>query len=575
MIRMVFFTPYPEILPTIEQVFRERPDRDELEYKVIQNPSNPPLQTAAADADVVIARGFTARTMEELGFVCAELKVTGLDLVSAVSRCLKMYPKEKNIAVIGAYNMIYETDTVNTNFTFVRLTPYPVSDKTEVDAVIQKAVSDGNTAVIGGYAAVEAAKKYNIPAVLIESGRRAVNNAISEAKAAVGIARREMAKSSTLSEIMNCSFQGIIAIDRNGKITMANSYCDSILETGKCALVGCSISDFFPDLRVTDVIEKGIELRSELHTYRQYRLMVNCVPVANQPGRVKAVLTFQNTARIQDEEDLIRKSLHCSGYQAKYHFSDIFHQSTVMDNIISDAQNFSHSDSNILIYGETGTGKELFVQSIHNASPRKDYPFVTVNCAALPEDLLERELFGCADGTFGGTPEGGKKGLFEVAHKGTLFLDEIGDISPSMQSHLLRVLQEQKITRLGSDTAISVDVRIISATNRNLKEAVAEGSFRQDLLYRLNVLEFRVPPLRERGRDVQLLLNRFLALAHETTGCVLSGLTYDAMELLCRYSWPGNIREMSNFCERLSILCRTAFAGTEDVLRVLPDALLG
>ena len=139
----------------------------------------------------------------------------------------------------------------------------------------------------------------------------------------------------------------------------------------------------------------------------------------------------------------------------------------------------------------------------------------------------------------------------------------------------MRVLQEQKITRLGSDTAISVDVRIISATNRNLKEAVAEGSFRQDLLYRLNVLEFRVPPLRERGRDVQLLLNRFLALAHETTGCVLSGLTYDAMELLCRYSWPGNIREMSNFCERLSILCRTAFAGTEDVLRVLPDALLG
>ena len=570
MIHMVFFAPYPEILPTIEQVFRERPDREELDYKVVLDFFNNPLQDI--DADVIIARGFTAHTMEKEGFVCAELKVTGYDVVNAITRCLSMHPEEKNIAIVGAYNMIYGVDMITSNFPSIHITSYPILDETELEATVEKAIADGNTAMVGGYTTVKIAKKHQIPAVMIESGRGAVNNAIAEAKAAAEISMRERARSNEIANIMNYSFQGIIAIDRNGVITMANNYCYPILADRGSSLVGRHIREFFPNLLVDEVTGRGAKILSELHKYKQLHLMVNCVPIMNEHEVSGAVLTFQNITQIQDEEDLIRKKLHRSSHRAKYHFNDIIHQSGAMDAAISDARNFSYSDSNILIYGETGTGKELFAQSIHNSSSRKNYPFVAINCAALPESLLESELFGYVEGAFTGAAKGGKMGFFEIAHRGTIFLDEIGDISASLQSRLLRVLQEREIMRLGSDTVISVDVRIISATNKNLKEEVAAGNFRQDLLYRLDVLELSLPPLRERGGDVAYLLDHFLALEHERTGRALSGLTAEAKNLLCEYSWPGNIREMRNFCERLSILCQTAQAGTKDVLRALPDA---
>ena len=242
-----------------------------------------------------------------------------------------------------------------------------------------------------------------------------------------------------------------------------------------------------------------------------------------------------------------------------------------MNSVISDAVNFSYSESNVLICGETGTGKELFAQSIHNSSRRRNNPFVAINCSALPENLLESELFGYVEGAFTGAAKGGKMGFFEIAHKGTIFLDEIGDISPKLQSRLLRVLQEKEIIRLGNDTVIPVDVRIISATNKNLKEAVEKGEFRQDLLYRLDVLELNLPPLRDRGADIALLLNHYIDFEHERTGCRLSSLSDRAMNALMQYAWPGNIREMRNFCERLCILCPKETADIEDIYRALPD----
>ena len=193
MIHMVFFAPYPEIQPTIEQVFQERPDKDELNYKVILDFFNNPLQDV--DADVIVARGFTAHTMEKRGFVCAELKVSGYDVVNAVTRCLTLYPEEKNIAVVGAYNMIYGIDAIAPIFPSVRLTSYAIIDEMELEETIQKALADGNTALVGGYTTVEIAKRLKIPAVMIESGREAVNNAIAEAKSAAEIAMRERERS--------------------------------------------------------------------------------------------------------------------------------------------------------------------------------------------------------------------------------------------------------------------------------------------------------------------------------------------------------------------------------------------
>ena len=434
------------------------------------------------------------------------------------------------------------------------------------------AFSDGCDALVGNYTGVELAKKSGLPAVMIESGQEAINNAIDEAKSAAEIDLREKMRSAQMANIMNYSFQGILSTDQNGIITFANKYCYSILDSGHALLTGRSILDFFPNLPVEEVTRNGKKLLSELHIYASYHLMVNCVPAPDNNGNSGCVLTFQDTSRIQADELQVRKKLRHSSFQAKYQFSNILHKSRIMDSVISDAMTYSYSDSNILICGETGTGKELFAQSIHNSSPRKNHPFVAINCSALPENLLESELFGYVEGAFTGASKGGKMGFFELAHKGTIFLDEIGDVSPNLQSRLLRVLQEREVVRLGSDTVIPVDVRVISATNKNLKEEVANGRFRQDLLYRLDVLELNLPPLRNREQDALFLLSQLISYEHERTGCILTGLSEEGASLITQYPWPGNIREMRNFCQRLSILTQNPLATPADILKVLPDA---
>ena len=570
MIHMIFYAPYPQIVPLIKQVFQERPDCNELEYEIVQDFYNNPLQDL--NADVVIARGFSALTMKQRGYICAELKVGGYDVIAAVLKARRMSPGLSHIAVIGAFNMIYGIESIRDAFPDMKLSTYPVNSEPLLADAIRQAISDGCDALVGNYTGVELAKKSGLPAVMIESGQEAINNAIDEAKSAAEIDLREKMRSAQMANIMNYSFQGILSTDQDGIITFANKYCYSILDSGHALLTGRSILDFFPNLPVEEVTRNGKKLLSELHIYASYHLMVNCVPAPDNSGNTGCVLTFQDTSRIQADELQVRKKLRHSSFQAKYQFSNILHKSRIMDSVISDAMTYSYSDSNILICGETGTGKELFAQSIHNSSPRKNHPFVAINCSALPENLLESELFGYVEGAFTGASKGGKMGFFELAHKGTIFLDEIGDVSPNLQSRLLRVLQEREVVRLGSDTVIPVDVRVISATNKNLKEEVANGRFRQDLLYRLDVLELNLPPLRNRDQDALFLLSQLISYEHERTGCILTGLSEEGASLITQYPWPGNIREMRNFCQRLSILTPNPLATPADILKVLPDA---
>ena len=570
MIHMIFYAPYPQIVPLIKQVFQERPDCNELEYEIVQDFYNNPLQDL--NADVVIARGFSALTMKQRGYICAELKVGGYDVIAAVLKARRMCPGLSHIAVIGAFNMIYGIESIRDAFPDMKLSTYPVNSETLLADAIRQAIADGCDALVGNYTGVELAKKSGLPAVMIESGQEAINNAIDEAKSAAEIDLREKMRSAQMANIMNYSFQGILSTDQNGIITFANKYCYSILDSGHALLTGRSILDFFPNLPVEEVTRNGKKLLSELHIYASYHLMVNCVPAPDNSRNTGCVLTFQDTSRIQADELQVRKKLRHSSFQAKYQFSNILHKSRIMDSVISDAMTYSYSDSNILICGETGTGKELFAQSIHNSSSRKNHPFVAINCSALPENLLESELFGYVEGAFTGASKGGKMGFFELAHKGTIFLDEIGDVSPNLQSRLLRVLQEREVVRLGSDTVIPVDVRVISATNKNLKEEVANGRFRQDLLYRLDVLELNLPPLRNRDQDALFLLSQLISYEHERTGCILTGLSEEGASLITQYPWPGNIREMRNFCQRLSILTPNPLATPADILKVLPDA---
>ena len=247
-------------------------------------------------------------------------------------------------------------------------------------------------------------------------------------------------------------------------------------------------------------------------------------------------------------------------------FDEILHASTTMQQAIAMAKRCAVTESTVLIRGETGTGKELFAKALHAGSPRATKIFLALNCAALPENLLESELFGYEDGAFTGASRGGKAGLFELSNGGTLFLDEIGEISPHVQAKLLRVLQEHKIRRIGSKKEISLDVRIIAATNQDLEKILHDGSFRADLYYRLNVVPLFLPPLRERREDISLLVPAFLQQYAKRLNRDTLTISSEAMAALMQYDWPGNIRELENRIERAVNLVEGRCIQIEDIV---------
>ncbi len=251
-------------------------------------------------------------------------------------------------------------------------------------------------------------------------------------------------------------------------------------------------------------------------------------------------------------------------------FENIIGTSPQMRSIFELLGNVASSDATILVRGETGTGKELIAAAVHNLSPRKEGPFIKLNCAAISETLLESELFGHEKGAFTDAKET-RKGRFELADKGTLFLDEIGDISPALQVKLLRILQEQEFERVGGNKTVKVDVRLVAATNRNLEEMVAKKEFREDLFYRLNVIPVNLPPLRERGEDVGLLVNHFMNIYKKRHKKELA-LTNEAMARLLAYPWPGNIRELENTMERIVLICQGPDIQAQNLDIILPAA---
>jgi len=277
--------------------------------------------------------------------------------------------------------------------------------------------------------------------------------------------------------------------------------------------------------------------------------------------RVKIKLLRDRHHKVVGGIELLRETVHdAKGFVSKQRdrFGPLIGHSKAMRQIYQLIEDISDSLATVLIYGETGTGKELVAQAIHQTSPRANGPFVKVNCGAIPETLLEAELFGYVKGAFTDAVTD-KPGRFELAHGGTIFLDEIGEISPSVQVKLLRVLQEREFERLGGTKTIKVDVRIIAATNKDLRKAVREGHFREDLYYRLNVIPIYIPPLRERRDDIPLLVDYFVEKLRRQTGRPIDGVSPDAMCILLNHSWPGNIRELENALEYAFVVCKGGY----------------
>ncbi|MDD7512881.1 MAG: sigma 54-interacting transcriptional regulator [Clostridiales bacterium] len=337
-------------------------------------------------------------------------------------------------------------------------------------------------------------------------------------------------KSEMLSHVVNSSKIGMVLVDIYYKVAYANEKAMQIFQVdnkNNIELDKYLLPEFLGSREDTNesITIEGIN----------YRYCKNPITLMDEVAGF--YITLENEAEI----DLSNKVNKRKGHIAKYNFKDIVHDSKEMRRTLSIAKKIAITDYTVLIRGESGTGKELIAQSIHNASYRSSFPFVAVNCAALPDNLLESELFGYESGAFTGANSKGKIGLFEQANKGTIFLDEIGDMSPNLQVRLLRTIQEQQIMRIGSDRIIDIDVRLIAATNKDLEKAVEKGSFRSDLFFRLNVLPIVISPLRKRKEDIDSLLKYYM-------GNEYKNILPDDLKKLRAYNWPGNVRELENIC---------------------------
>lgn len=458
----------------------------------------------------------------------------------------------------------------------IQMRHYQFSDTASCRACVRQAVADGAAWGIGGIVSAGYAKEVGLPYVLVESSDTAVSQAIENACQLCELQRENARKQEALQiqleryqNILNYTHDAIIAVDAQGRVEVTNRVAERMLDPALAPFIGKPIGQVLPNTHMTAVLRSGTMETDQLMTIGSTLVSTNRVPIIVNDKVQGVVATFQDIKSIQSAERNVRIKLHEKGLLAKYQLSDIVGNSPALLAAKEMAQRFADAPFTVMLYGETGTGKEMFAQSIHNASPRRDGPFVAVNCTALSKSLLESELFGYADSSFTGAKRGGKPDLFELAHGGTIFLDEIGELPLEFQAQFLRVLQEKEIRRVGGDTVIPVDIRVIGATNRDLMRGVEEGTFRRDLYYRLNVLAVNIPPLRDREDD-------FLQIADSIYSRIVPHRTPEdcrsfrrILERYRGYTWPGNVRELTNLVERIYLLQKQALPG-EKILDLLP-----
>ena len=383
-----------------------------------------------------------------------------------------------------------------------------------------------------------------------------------------------------LDTLLNEAYEGIVIVDQDGKITKFNKAYEEFLGLKEEEVLGEHVTDIIENTRMHKVINTGEKEIGHLQTIQGNEMVCSRIPIEKDGKIVGAIgkVLFRDVQELkalaQKLEGLENKLNHYKNEikrleEAKYSFDNILTQNKKMNYLKKIAKEAADGSSTVLIQGESGTGKELFAHAIHKASYRKYGALIRVNCAAIPKNLLESELFGYEEGSFTGASSGGKPGKFELAQEGTIFLDEIGTMPKEMQVKLLRVLQEREVQRIGSNRVIDLDIRVISATNENLEEQVQKGNFRKDLYYRLNVIKLRIPPLRERREDIPLLARSIISNLSKELNLKSKKLAPETIELLKNYDWPGNVRELRNFMER----CLNLSAGDTILPEHLPSVI--
>ncbi|MEG0775226.1 sigma 54-interacting transcriptional regulator [Clostridium sp.] len=515
------------------------------------------------DYDAIIARGGTQLLIKATGINIPTIAVpiTPLDIFEAISEAEKI---NKNMAFIAFNNMLLASESY-AKIAGRTVKMYQVKDEKEVEEKIIEIAKTGINVVVGGGIVAKYAPLHGIKFVVIKSGKDSFITAIEEAKKIIIELRKEKEAGERVKAIIQNSHDGIICVDKDGTINIFNHSAEKLFNLYGKNILGKNIEDVLPEVELNDTLMSGVEETEIIKKIKGIKLIISKIPIQIKNETINAVAILKDADDIHKMDEKIRQEIAATGHYANYTFEDVIGCSVNSKETVRIGKEYSKVNSTILIEGETGTGKEIMAQAIHNYSRRSNKPFVAVNCAALPESLLESELFGYASGAFTGADKRGKRGLFELAHGGTIFLDEISEMNPLLQGRLLRVLQEKQVMRIGDNKVIPIDVRVIAATNKNLYKLIREGNFREDLFYRLNVLKILLLPLRERREDISCFLDYFIETYCKRMEKVKVQLDREAINYLTQYNWPGNVRELRNFAERLTVMAKKTVIYMSDI----------
>ena len=560
MIEVLVIVPYEELLHEYEEAIAKAHDPRVHFTTSFMYGTDARNLSRASDYDIIVVRGMTSRALSEKypETTIVDIKMDAFDVSSALLEAKKKFPGIRKIGLILPSSSICSA-SILTELLGIEVVMREVRGEEHMESTLREMVKEGCEVFIGGLTLKRVSEKMRLEYVHIKTGPSAIDSSIKDAITAAHILDRERSRLGLMKSLVNNTPDSLLIIDDKGKITAANHAASSFFR--RPDLVGMDAKELFP-LEIYSVCD-DVEV---VQTIGDQTVLITEHPVHIEGEKRATYVSLRLVEDIRRTEKKIRSKLQEKGLTAKYSFSDIVTEQVEMKQLVAKALRYAHVEGNVLLTGETGTGKELFVQSMHNASPRRDKPFVAVNCAALSEQLLESELFGYTEGSFTGAQKGGKTGLFELAQGGTIFLDEIGEMPIRFQAKLLRVIQEREIRKIGGDEFIPVDVRIMSATNQNIPDLIEKGLFRRDLYYRINLLTLHIPPLRERLDDIPAIFKRFVERKSKALNIVPPMVEKDALECLKGYSWPGNIRELRNVAER-AVIFSSSNCITRDTLK--------
>lgn len=549
-----------ELKERIEELYKEDVENgtiiiDILNLDLMENQGRILVEKGA---QAIIGRGGGySLVIDTVSVPVIPMNMKSTDLLRAIE-IAKRYSK-KVVLILGDNEVSF--DYVGwRNVISTEITEEWFESKYEIRSKVVKYIDQKDEVVIvGGGLACSFARQYGIDSVFATASDESIREAVEYCKKLLDTLGEEKFNNEVLRNILDGIKDGVIAIDSNGSIILYNESAKNMIKVERRCALNKYILDVFPKMEwmldclheKNDVEDRKIRNINNLIVNTRTTL----IKVDNSTYGVLGII--QDITKLQNLERKIRFDLNQKGLYARYTFDDFLFKDKLTKEFIEEAKKIGKSDYTTLLYGESGSGKEIIAHSIHNISRRKDRPFVAINCATIAENLLESELFGYEEGAFTGARKGGKRGLFELAHGGTLFLDEINSLSFNIQTKLLRVIEERQIMRIGSDYIIPLDIRIIAATNESLTEKIVMGTFRADLFYRLSSLEINIPPLRDRREDIIPLFNNFVNEVLKDDG--LNGinsidenfvLTKDEIDKLYNYSWPGNVRELKTIAQK-------------------------